>query len=459
MHLIIMKTPYSQSEPFEEALQSLAARCIDAEDIAGESGVHGLQEATSDAPVVISATTGDGYERVREWLESGNHAHLLAFHSAPASAIARALEDGTTTAAEAVEAYTGGARALTKIVRRNRRRTTMFDTDMARHAPEAFATAIGNRLGLEATDHFARFQDMPSGPGELHRIIAAQRVAADVELQELGDELEATSIPLGETEHEPVFDFEAALESLRWERKTRAEAEEEATGLKQQLAERDDQLGNAQSALEAKGAEIEELTAARDKATQNAEEIQRQLKESSEENELLLLQLHQVQEELETYYLDFQEREAARHETSTEAKPPASDDQRKRTTAKAPGMIGKLVAARKRAKRKRTRLRDAKALAASQWFDKKWYRAQYPDVASDKYYKKRLALHYVERGGFEGRSPGPAFDSAGYLEANPDVRKSGLNPLLHFMRYGRKEGRLPDPHNRCRSIVKEKRAA
>ena len=41
--------------------------------------------------------------------------------------------------------------------------------------------------------------------------------------------------------------------------------------------------------------------------------------------------------------------------------------------------------------------------------------------------------------------PHPLFDPAFYLERYPDVRQSGVNPLLHFVRYGAAEGRKPHP--------------
>ncbi len=37
----------------------------------------------------------------------------------------------------------------------------------------------------------------------------------------------------------------------------------------------------------------------------------------------------------------------------------------------------------------------------------------------------------------------PFFDSEYYLRSNPDVASAGVNPLLHYLRAGRREGRLP----------------
>jgi ribosomal protein L2 len=52
-------------------------------------------------------------------------------------------------------------------------------------------------------------------------------------------------------------------------------------------------------------------------------------------------------------------------------------------------------------------------------------------------------VHYLQNGYREGRNPGPGFETEYYLEANPDVRGNGMNPLAHYLRYGRHEGRLP----------------
>jgi len=68
-------------------------------------------------------------------------------------------------------------------------------------------------------------------------------------------------------------------------------------------------------------------------------------------------------------------------------------------------------------------------------FDGDWYCDSYPDVTGN-------ALdHYMAHGAFERRSPGPDFDAAWYLDTNPDVARAGENPLLHYLLFGRIEGR------------------
>lgn len=84
-------------------------------------------------------------------------------------------------------------------------------------------------------------------------------------------------------------------------------------------------------------------------------------------------------------------------------------------------------------------------LETSGWFDADWYLAQYPDVAADPHYRVHPLEHYFYHGGFEGRWPCAGFDSAFYLATYSDVTEQGVNPLLHFVRFGQHEQRQPAP--------------
>lgn len=55
----------------------------------------------------------------------------------------------------------------------------------------------------------------------------------------------------------------------------------------------------------------------------------------------------------------------------------------------------------------------------------------------------QLVAHYLDRGETAGFSPSRDFDPHFYAEANPDVAKSGIGLLLHYLLYGRAEGRKP----------------
>ena len=75
-------------------------------------------------------------------------------------------------------------------------------------------------------------------------------------------------------------------------------------------------------------------------------------------------------------------------------------------------------------------------------FDSAYYLERYPDV-----HRSELdpLAHFLWYGAKEGRQPDPWFDSRYYLASYPDVAAAEANPLVHFLRYGWKEGRRPNP--------------
>ena len=79
---------------------------------------------------------------------------------------------------------------------------------------------------------------------------------------------------------------------------------------------------------------------------------------------------------------------------------------------------------------------DRQVIANSLLFDADWYRDSYG-------YGKYLdaAAHYLEVGWREGKDPSENFSNADYLTANPDVKAADVNPLLHFEKFGFREGR------------------
>lgn len=75
-------------------------------------------------------------------------------------------------------------------------------------------------------------------------------------------------------------------------------------------------------------------------------------------------------------------------------------------------------------------------------FDPEWYCKTY---GFGKYLD--AAKHYLNIGWRENKNPSPFFSTEDYLKKNPDVKAAGINPLLHFEKYGLKEGRYLDEVN------------
>ena len=82
---------------------------------------------------------------------------------------------------------------------------------------------------------------------------------------------------------------------------------------------------------------------------------------------------------------------------------------------------------------------DYSVILYSGLFDIQWFNEFY----SLKDTGVNVIKYYVDYYLCFGLNPSPNFDSLWYLENNDDVKKSGMNPFVHYILHGRKEGRLP----------------
>ena len=76
---------------------------------------------------------------------------------------------------------------------------------------------------------------------------------------------------------------------------------------------------------------------------------------------------------------------------------------------------------------------DLRLIGTSNLFDRAWYLRENPNI-------RRAgvdpALHYLLLGAAEGRDPSPLFDSDWYLNQTPDLQRVAGNPLVHYLRHG-----------------------
>lgn len=75
--------------------------------------------------------------------------------------------------------------------------------------------------------------------------------------------------------------------------------------------------------------------------------------------------------------------------------------------------------------------KDVSVIRNSPFFDSAWYLKRYADVQ-----KSGLdpALHYLRFGAKEGRDPGPNFSTLEYMKKHPELENSGENPLLNYIK-------------------------
>lgn len=80
-----------------------------------------------------------------------------------------------------------------------------------------------------------------------------------------------------------------------------------------------------------------------------------------------------------------------------------------------------------------------KIIEKSNLFDMKFYLFTYPDIRIKDI---NPILHYLKHGAKEGRNPSCDFNTNFYLANNKDVDINKINPLIHFILYGKKERRV-----------------
>lgn len=82
---------------------------------------------------------------------------------------------------------------------------------------------------------------------------------------------------------------------------------------------------------------------------------------------------------------------------------------------------------------------DVDLLLANDLFNGEWYRNRYSLELTSL---TELAFHYLSDGFRHGFSPSSEFDGRAYLAVHHDVMMAGLNPLIHYIKYGKSEGRV-----------------
>ena len=92
----------------------------------------------------------------------------------------------------------------------------------------------------------------------------------------------------------------------------------------------------------------------------------------------------------------------------------------------------------------KVRSHDTEIVGKSGLFDAAFYLRNNPDVANAGVDPLQ---HYIRRGRYEGRSPREDFDASFYLKANSDVEQAGMDPFIHYVLHGREEKRLAHPHH------------
>lgn len=453
---------------------------------------------------------------------------LLLGYTTPGPALLTAMANGVAPE-EALSEWAQAAQSLVNLFKANRRRTVLINLQhAAENLPKLAQTLAGQwQLNIEPPPAVNTEPATPAKPE--HQLLASVTIQQSTELDKLLAQLEACTVPLAETDKSANQVAPNALyQQLESDAAARAQEQTQAQEESQLLLE---QLHQVQEALEQQTlaarqaekqhaeqkaanakmeAELRQANTAHTKTKAELATLENQLealkdtaKEQAEENQLLIEQLHLVQEELERQFLkgkEFQsnvaklQNENLAHKQAVEEKGRAikalnsqlsdlknqlaaankhrADWEQKFQKAEQEHALAVADANRRLAdlrtelksvvgsrswrltspirsyskqskKVKIAMLEEQKAqVANSGLFDEAWYLETYPDVAKSQV---NPIEHYLKAGAYEGRNPSETFDTTWYLIYYRDVTESGLNPLIHYIRYGQKENRAPRP--------------
>jgi hypothetical protein len=257
-----------------------------------------------------------------ELADAASHSNFLAFYTSPEEFLAGLRLE--VDPAQAMEMWMATGRHLLALVRSHRSRVSLLSVEECLAAPGAWQGFLAETFGLNPWE-------MPCSaePDPVRLALAKMQALSNPQVGMVLAELDAASHPLaGEApprrtltqaveqawhhlnarEKQARADHEEVLKSLRVLESKQRESREENQLLLQQLHQAQEELETLPPKLRAAEENLEKeksrATRAGEKSRADLKESEARQKEAQEENELLLLQLHQVQEELENYYLE-----------------------------------------------------------------------------------------------------------------------------------------------------------
>ncbi len=384
------------------------------------------------------------------WAEHWPQARFLLLHTPVDMALARALPQGVKPQ-DFVSNWEQFSRYLMQFQQRHRRRALLLDADAAQQHPDAlFEQVQGIGLTLSVSSPLTPVDPKQHLEISVERWLANHFLVDYPHLAEVQLEVEAYFPALGTVTPALGLDAVTLIARYQQQRQQQAQAnketQEENGLLLAQLHQVQEELEQYYLQDQKHQSEIKRLTTECNQQRDQISELEKQQKqqaqankETQEENELLLAQLHQVQEELEQYYLQYQ---ALQQQPVSPASEPQAASQTTQTVTSTPKRSWRQLTKPWQSKSARRIARYKQIIANSGLFDQQWYLQHYPDVAAAGW---DPIEHYLRHGVVDGRNPSPYFNTRYYVDSNPDLAGSTMPPLIHYINHGQAEGRRPTP--------------
>lgn len=324
---------------------------------------------------------------------------------------------------------------LLETYKRNRRSIKLVNLEEISYAPseaetqlQALGWNISGSLGKEATT--------------FNRLIANQSIRENEELYNIIKLLEASSIKIFDKENNPGF----------------VEASNYSSKNNNAIKKLFDQLLVAQRSLE-------EVCREKGEYVDKFEKLRFEQKEIEKDKEKLLRQVFASQQLVETFRdkliteKDLRFKESERYKKSNSKyvnnismlkfKNDRKNDElfqlRKPLFVRSFNTIKNTL---RKLKSKNSlndvRYDDVLLVYKSSYFDVEWYMKKNKNLKNSGI---DPVVHYLKYGAKEGRDPSKFFHTNWYISKYSDIDINKINPLLHFIKYGESERRLPVPVN------------
>lgn len=434
------------------------------ENLANNCGLPVTSKDTLPEQAAVLLQPVQKLDKLTQWINDTEAAHTIWLGFVQAEYyLAYAQENGSSLETAAAR-WQKKTEELLAIQRQHRRQIKLFNIHQALAAPDKFCAAISSDIVISP---FTPEADESS----LALLAACQYVTQNTELKELNTRLQASAAPLCDSEQLNV-DIDYVLNIHRTQSRELRAIHEEYDQLLQQVRE-------IQSLLDQSKSRCEELEKNQLNAPDQTE-INKQLKETEEERDLILAQLHLVQEQLEEYYLKLQAeqqktgdeqrglaREKEQLQSQLQSERQQAIDEQHRLTSKLEAVQQQnkhaLLARDKQHAKElealESQLRKTKARAASSEFNKNQLEKELQAIKSSLVWKTSAPLRAVRRIGKKDDEAAQQlqqqvallltsefFDVDWYLSHYPDVAENGINPAEHYLLFGAAEGRLPSQH-------------
>lgn len=281
MHVILASTSYCDTEVLESVIKALGFEHPDPVDVAlarGEASAY-LERALPQAsgPGIVTVETVLASHKIDDWLEGGSSTWFIASCSDPVNAISRAVADEGLSLRCATDKWIRSAREVLRIVQTYRERSFAFWWEEATENREVLVDVLGREWGLSKTATIAgRCEDNGLPLDESVRAVVWHALSQSKDVEDLRDELDASATPLGAARQSRDPNHSRGIEEIQTRTRLLEHCKDENALLLLQLHQMQEKLASYHQTNEAEGDSTSTLLENYERLKVDVEKIARQ---------------------------------------------------------------------------------------------------------------------------------------------------------------------------------------